>query len=424
MHGAARCWTPHAPPRRPQPEESAIQPASKAEVLRERDAGTDPSRQGAPPDASSGADPRALTGAWRWLDAHEGEARFGFLCRDGTGLLGAGVDEVLDGEDLGTVLDAARERGGTWFVGGRFDPGSEARPWWRPFGRARAWRPRHVRRLPSAPVAARPRSPLRAREQAPAAGRYPDARGWQDVVEAALRRIDEGTLDKVVLARGIVEPTSTGPLTWLEGPLGPREMAFLVEPEPGVAFAGLTPELLFDRRGRRVHSEALAGTDRDTPEGRARLGGSEKIAREHALVVEAVAQALGPHCTRLVRSPLQLAPTGRMVHRLVTFDGTLHDATSDAGLAASLHPTPAVAGTPRAPAVSFIRDREPMDRGWYAGPVGLVEPGRTTLAVALRCGLWFGTARIAYAGAGLVAGSQATAEWEETRLKSLVVRQR
>jgi isochorismate synthase len=321
------------------------------------------------------------------------------------------------------VLDVAQERGGTWFVGGSFDPVGARAPWWEPFGAARAWRPRAMYDVagPSLP-GVRPAQPLSV--PGPPVGRHPDRPEWGRLVDLATEGFAAGRFAKVVLARSIVESTDIDALSWLDGTLSPREMAFLYEPEPGVAFAGLTPELLFDRRGDTVHSEALAGTDVDTPAGRERLLASDKDAREHALVVDAVDHALAPLCDELDRSGLELAVTGRLVHRLVSFEGRLRTPHRDADLVEQLHPTPAVAGTPCKAALAFLREHEPFDRGWYAGPVGLVEPGRTTLAVALRCALWRGDTRIAYAGAGLVPGSQAQAEWDETELKSQAVRGR
>lgn len=361
--------------------------------------------------------------AWSWLRQHEGSPRFGFTRRDGTGLFGAGIAEQVEGDSIAEVLTTVRERGGTWFVGGSFDPLDTRAPWWMPFGAARAWRPQHIHPEPFQPVLLRP--PVADGPVAQALGRLPDRSAWDRLVGEVVAHIQDGEVDKVVLARTITEATSTDALGWLSGlRSAPREMAFLFEPVAGLAFAGLTPELLFDRKGRRVHSEALAGTGLDTPDGRDRLLASDKDAREHQLVVDAVAEALAPVCAQVDRSALQLTRTGRLVHRLVTFEGRLADTIDDAELARQLHPTPAVAGTPRRDALAYLRDHEPFDRGWYAGPVGLVEPERTTLSVALRCALWQGTTRTAFTGCGLVDGSDAAAEWDETELKSQVVRRR
>ena len=91
--------------------------------------------------------------------------------------------------------------------------------------------------------------------------------------------------------------------------------------------------------------------------------------------------------------------------------------TSAVDLALALHPTPAVAGTPRDAALAAIHRLEPTPRDLYAGPCGWVDArGDGEFVVALRGAQIDGRARL-HAGAGIVAGSNATAEWAETRAK-------
>ena len=87
-----------------------------------------------------------------------------------------------------------------------------------------------------------------------------------------------------------------------------------------------------------------------------------------------------------------------------------------------LHPTPAVGGVPTADALRFIAEREPGERGWYAGPIGWCDArGEGEFAVALRSGLLEGSSANLYAGAGIVRASNAHSEWLETRLKLMAL---
>jgi isochorismate synthase EntC len=87
-------------------------------------------------------------------------------------------------------------------------------------------------------------------------------------------------------------------------------------------------------------------------------------------------------------------------------------------LVAALHPTPAVCGEPRDAALERLAYEEPFERGWYAGPVGWFDvEGNGMFAPALRCGVCFEGDWRLYAGAGIVAGSRADAEWTETGIK-------
>jgi menaquinone-specific isochorismate synthase len=56
---------------------------------------------------------------------------------------------------------------------------------------------------------------------------------------------------------------------------------------------------------------------------------------------------------------------------------------------ASLHPTPAVGGYPKRPALDFIRKHEStgFDRGFYSGPLGFVGREEAEIVVAIRSGL-------------------------------------
>ncbi len=87
-------------------------------------------------------------------------------------------------------------------------------------------------------------------------------------------------------------------------------------------------------------------------------------------------------------------------------------------LLARLHPTAAVAGLPRGAALAAIERWEGMDRGWYAAPIGWVDPDEEgEFVVALRSALIEGNRAVLYAGVGIVADSQSDAEWMETEWK-------
>ena len=93
-------------------------------------------------------------------------------------------------------------------------------------------------------------------------------------------------------------------------------------------------------------------------------------------------------------------------------------------LAALLHPTAAVAGTPTVEAQKLISELEPFDRGRYAGPVGWIgADGDGEWAIALRGALLSENQLTAFAGCGIVAESDADAELDETELKFKPIRE-
>jgi isochorismate synthase EntC len=87
-------------------------------------------------------------------------------------------------------------------------------------------------------------------------------------------------------------------------------------------------------------------------------------------------------------------------------------------LVKALHPTPAVSGSPQAAALRWLADNERSGRGWYAGAVGWLDAtGDGAFSVAIRSGVVCGRDAWLYAGAGIVLGSDAGAEYAETLLK-------
>jgi isochorismate synthase len=253
----------------------------------------------------------------------------------------------------------------------------------------------------------------------------PAPQAYVQAVDEARRRIRRGDLDKVVLARMLVVRAGHD-----FDRLSLLERLRLTEPDAFVfaaqGFLGATPELLVARAGSTVRANPLAGTSArgpDSPSDRAAaeaLLASTKDLHEHELVVEAVRSGLAEACEQLDIDPYP-APmaTGRLWHLSTEVRGTLRRPAPNAlALAALLHPTPAVCGTPRDAAVAAIRDLERIDRTLYAGVVGWMNAdGDGEWAIALRCAEIQGQLALLFAGAGIVGDSDPEAELAETDAK-------
>ena len=256
----------------------------------------------------------------------------------------------------------------------------------------------------------------------------PDFRGWRANLERALEAFSEGRFGKVVLARrarigfdGEIEATLL--LESLKEAT-PNCFHFYFEPEGGISFLGASPERLFSRDGRSVVSEAVAGTgprgvSSEDDEGlRDALMHSAKDRSEHAFVRTGIGEALAPLCEELeMDGDVAEMKLARGRHLRSRVHGTLKEGVTDAGLLEALHPTPAVGGHPRDRALEEIRDLEPFDRGWYAGPVGWIGAEASEFAVGIRSGLVRGRTLDLYSGAGIVAGSVPAEEWTEIEQK-------
>jgi menaquinone-specific isochorismate synthase len=259
------------------------------------------------------------------------------------------------------------------------------------------------------------------------------ARSWTAAVADAIARIGEGDVEKVVLARDLHARTEADiDPRWLLGRLAKRYPGCWTFAVDGLV--GATPELLVRREKGMVTSRVLAGTIRRSGDDASDLALAGSLARsskdleEHEYAVRSVADALAPHCatTNVPESPFVLH-LANVMHLATDVTGVLADDTTALELAADLHPSAAVCGTPTAAAAALIEEVEGMDRDRYAGPVGWMDGGGDgEWGIALRCARLDPadprTARL-FAGCGIVAGSDPRAELAESAAKLLPMRE-
>lgn len=246
---------------------------------------------------------------------------------------------------------------------------------------------------------------------------------YRAIVAAATDRIRAGDAEKVVVARDRVgQLPPEGDIRSVVVGLGrryPDAVAYAVD---GVV--GASPETLIAAHRGHYFSRVLAGTaargatptlDAEIAEA---LASGDKDVREHRFAADSaieVLRELAPDTRASEPFPLRLP---NLWHLATDITGTLGD-SSTLDVLALLHPTAAVAGTPRAEALAIIRELEGVDRGRYAGPVGWIDgEGGGEWVIALRGAEIDSTGRIrAFAGAGVVAGSDPQAELVETGVK-------
>ena len=198
---------------------------------------------------------------------------------------------------------------------------------------------------------------------------------------------------------------------------------FYFQPKEGTAFLGASPERLYRRKGKAIESEALAGTRRrgESPQKDQNLArdllNSPKDLYEHKLVVQAIEKNLRILCrsSRSGKKPAVFQSMGGQ-HLVTHFEGELKK-IDDPKILKTLHPTPAVAGTPTKKALQAIRKAEKFKRGFYAGPIGYFGEKETEFAVAIRSGLVAQNKLSIFAGAGIVKDSEPNKEWDEIENK-------
>ena len=252
---------------------------------------------------------------------------------------------------------------------------------------------------------------------------------FRAAVAAAVARIDDGSLQKVVLAHDLLATAEADiDVRAVLGGLAARYPDCWTFAVAGLV--GATPELLLSRTGDRVLSRVLAGTTArggDEASDHQRVDAllhSAKDLEEHRYAVESLVAALSPHLGDI---DVPVAPVAlelsNVTHLSTDVVGTLVDDSDALDLLGAVHPTAAVGGTPTAPALDLIAELEPMARGRYSGPVGWVDArGDGEWGIALRCAQLDGPTARLYAGCGIVAGSDPDDEVLEAQAKLVPMR--
>lgn len=257
-----------------------------------------------------------------------------------------------------------------------------------------------------------------------------DNREWyESAVASVLARIAAGECEKVVLARTLelAAGNEFSPLATLHQLRSayPGCWCYSFAGEDGVSLVGASPERLVEADDTHFRTEAIAGSIRRGAGAAedARLAwallGSDKDLREHGLVVQSIVDGLTSLGLTVEPVPKpRILALGNVQHLHTPVVANRVGEVDLLQVAAELHPTPAVGGSPRDQALSIIDELEEVDRGLYAGVLGWFDwRGRGQLVVPLRAAEIAGKRARLYAGAGIVKGSEPRAEREETDLK-------
>lgn len=243
-------------------------------------------------------------------------------------------------------------------------------------------------------------------------------------VEKALEVISSGQIEKVVLARDVSASVTTD--FNINPALRKLEKKFDSCYIYSVAgMFGASPELLVKVNHSEFSARVLAGTaGRGTDPGvdqaiGAALIESPKNRAEHKFAIDSLVVSLSQFTKEITvdEEPFSIA-LPNLWHLASDVKAMLGSDSTSLQVVNALHPSAAVAGTPRDKALEVIEEIENVDRGRYAGPVGwLGADGDGVWAIALRGAQLTEGKLTAFAGCGIVAGSDAQAELDEAILK-------
>jgi anthranilate synthase component I len=269
----------------------------------------------------------------------------------------------------------------------------------------------------------------------PATRKGPELRSnlTRDVYEAGVRTIKEriaaGDIYQAVLSHRFEADVTAEPLTIYRAlrHVNPSPYMFFIRMGKS-AIVGASPEMLVRVEGRNAVMHPIAGT---RPRGRTEeedlrladeLKRNEKEKAEHVMLVDLGRNDLGRVCEfGSVRVPqyMGLERFSHVMHLVSTVEGRLAEDRDHLDALVSTFPAGTVSGAPKIRAMQILAELEPTRRDLYAGAVGYIDfAGNLDFCIAIRTiALTDGVARV-QVGAGIVADSNAAAEYEETRDKA------
>jgi len=251
---------------------------------------------------------------------------------------------------------------------------------------------------------------------------------WTDIFNKALKMLEDGELNKLVLSR-TYNLKIENKIKWdiLLAKLNKRFpdcYLFFIKKNNSIFF-GSSPEMFLKVSGNTAEVESVAGsaargekTEADN-ELEKFLKTSEKNHQEHLIVSNFITDILINYSENVhVLEKKQIRKLDNIQHLITRISAELNSEDDLFKLIDSLFPTPAVCGVPKEKAMNLIRKLEVHDRGLYSGLVGFFDfENNCELAVSIRSALVKENQVTAFAGAGLVKGSDLKEEFLEINLK-------
>ena len=252
---------------------------------------------------------------------------------------------------------------------------------------------------------------------------------YESIVKKAKEYIAAGDIYQVVLSRRFEAELSVDAFTVYRAlrHVNPSPYMFFIRMGER-SIVGASPEMLVRVEGRHAVTHPIAGT---RPRGKTEeedqrladeLKRNEKERAEHVMLVDLGRNDIGRVCDYgTVRVPtfMTLERYSHVMHMVSVVEGQLAEGRDRLDALVSCFPAGTVSGAPKVRAMQIINELEPTRRGLYAGAVGYLDfAGNLDFCIAIRSILLEGGKAFIQSGGGIVADSNPTAEYEETRDKA------
>lgn len=252
---------------------------------------------------------------------------------------------------------------------------------------------------------------------------------FESSVRSAKDSIRRGDAFQIVISQRLETPFSGDPFAVYRALrlINPSPYLFFIR-HPEVSVVGSSPELMTRVRDGFAFSRPIAGTRRrgSTDEEDRRLEeellADPKERAEHVMLIDLARNDLGRVCefgTVEVDDLMIVERYSHVMHLVSGVSGKLGPGRGPVDVLRATFPHGTVTGAPKVAAMEIIDRLEPVARGPYAGAVGYLDfSGSIDTAICLRTVVLADERAWVQAGAGIVADSDPTAEYEETMSKA------
>ena len=179
-------------------------------------------------------------------------------------------------------------------------------------------------------------------------------------------------------------------------------------------------------KGTRRRISVISGTNSESgrinAENFNELLESEKEQAELNMIIDLERNDVAKICkpgTRTVIQPRTIETYPTVFHAVATVAGQLRDDVTICDVLKAMFPGGSITGAPKIRSMEIIDETEPTARGVYTGSIGFIGiDGNVCLNIAIRTIIIKNQKAFAQTGGGIVADSDAEAEWDETITKA------
>ena len=255
---------------------------------------------------------------------------------------------------------------------------------------------------------------------------------FKRAVVTAKRYITEGDIMQVVLSQRMSKPLAASPMALYRSlrSLNPSPYMFYFDLED-FHVVGASPEILVRLEGDTVTVRPSAGTRRrgvsfeEDQALAAELLADAKERAEHVQLLDLGRNDAGRVArvgTIKLTENMIVERYSHVMHIVSNVEARLRPDLCALDVLKATFPAGTVSGAPKVRAMEIIDELEPVKRGIYAGAVGYLGfNGDMDLAIAIRTAIVKDGQLHVQAGAGIVADSDPSSEWQETENKARAV---